>query len=74
LKKSILTATTAAEKAAALTNQMLAFARKQPVKPFCVAVNALISNLAPSSECLGEHGLTLNLDPALEMFGPIVIN
>jgi len=64
LKKSILTATTAAEKAAALTNQMLAFARKQPVKPFCVAVNALISNLAPLlRNALGEHGLTLNLDP-----------
>jgi signal transduction histidine kinase len=63
LKKSILTATTAAEKAAALTNQMLAFARKQPVKPICVAVNELISNLVPLKNALGEHGLTLNLDP-----------
>ena len=66
LKKSILTATTAAEKAAALTNQMLAFARKQPVKPVCVAVNALISNLAPLlRNALGEQGLTLNLDPSV---------
>ena len=63
LKKSILTATTAAEKAAALTHQMLAFARKQPVKPICVAVNELISNLVPLKNGLGEHGLTLNLDP-----------
>jgi len=64
LKKSILTATTAAEKAAALTNQMLAFARKQPAKPICVAVNELISNLTPLlRNALGEHGLTLNLDP-----------
>ncbi len=64
LKKSILTATTAAEKAAALTNQMLAFARKQPVNPICVAVNELISNLTPLlRNALGEHGLTLNLDP-----------
>lgn len=64
LRKSILTATTAAEKAAAFTNQMLAFARKQPIKPICVAVNALISNLAPLlRNALGEHGLTLNFDP-----------
>jgi signal transduction histidine kinase len=63
-KKSILIATGAAERAAALTNQMLAFACKQPFQPTSVAVNELISNLSPLlKNALGEHGLALNLDP-----------
>jgi signal transduction histidine kinase len=66
-KKSILIAIAAAERAATLTNQMLAFARKQPFQPTSVAVNELISNLAPLlKNALGEHGLALNLDPCVE--------
>jgi signal transduction histidine kinase len=65
-KKSILIATAAAERPAALTNQMLAFARKQPFRPTSVAVNELISNLSPLlKNALGEHGLALNLDPCV---------
>ena len=65
LKRSLHTATAAAERAAALTNQMLAFARKQPLKPMSVGVNELVSDLAPLLEnALGEHGtLALDLDP-----------
>jgi len=65
LKKSLQTATTAAEKAAALTNQMLAFARKQPLKPVVVEVNDLVSNLAPLlKNALGDYAtLALKLDP-----------
>lgn len=65
LAKSLRTATLAAEKAAALTNQMLAFARKQPLKPMSVGVNELVSHLAPLlKNVLGEHGaLALDLDP-----------
>jgi signal transduction histidine kinase len=64
LAKSLQTATLAAEKAAALTNQMLAFARKQPLKPMSVGVNELVSNLAPLlKNALGEHAtLALDLD------------
>lgn len=63
LKKPLQTATAAAEKAAALTNQMLAFARKQPLKPMSVEVNELVSDLEPLlRNALGEQGmLVLNL-------------
>jgi signal transduction histidine kinase len=65
LKKSLQIATAAAEKAAALTNQMLAFARKQPLKPMSVGVNELVSELSPLlKNALGEHAaLALDLDP-----------
>ncbi|WOJ88734.1 ATP-binding protein [Methylocapsa polymorpha] len=65
LAKSLQTATLAAEKAAALTNRMLAFARKQPLKPMSVGVNELVSHLAPLlKNALGEHrALVLDLDP-----------
>jgi len=67
LSKSLQTATLAAEKAAALTNRMLAFARKQPLKPMSVGVNELVSHLAPLlKNALGEHGaLVLDLDPGV---------
>ncbi|SFK56184.1 sensor histidine kinase [Methylocapsa palsarum] len=65
LEKSLKIATAAAERAAALTNQMLAFARKQPLRPMSVEVNELIENLAPLvKNILGERGvLRLELDP-----------
>jgi signal transduction histidine kinase len=65
LEKSLKIATAAAERAAALTNQMLAFARKQPLRPASVAVNELIDNLTPLvRNILGERGvLALKLDP-----------
>jgi signal transduction histidine kinase len=65
LKKSLQTATAAAERAAALTNQMLAFARKQPLRPMSLEVNELVSDLAPLlKNALGESGtLALDLDP-----------
>jgi signal transduction histidine kinase len=65
LEKSLKIATAAAERAAALTNQMLAFARKQPLRPMSVAVNELIDNLTPLvRNILGDRGiLALNLDP-----------
>lgn len=65
LKASLQTATVAAEKAAALTNQMLAFAREQPLKPMKIEVNELVSALAPLlKNALGEPiSLALHLDP-----------
>ena len=65
LKKPLQTATAAAEKAAVLTNQMLAFARKQPLKPVIVEVNELVSNLTPLlKNVVGDHAtLVLELDP-----------
>jgi signal transduction histidine kinase len=68
LKKSLQTATVAAEKAAALTNQMLAFAHKQPLEPMIVEVNELVSNLAPPlKNALGDHAtLVLELGPQVE--------
>jgi signal transduction histidine kinase len=65
LKKALQTASAAAERAAALTNRMLAFARKQPLKAMSVGVNELVSNLSPLlKNALGEHGaLALDLDP-----------
>ncbi|WP_084143599.1 sensor histidine kinase [Methylocapsa acidiphila] len=68
LTKSLQTATVAAEKAAALTNQMLAFARKQPLKPMSIGVNRLVSDLGPLLEnALGKKAtLALDLDPRVE--------
>ena len=67
LKKPLQTAITAAEKAAALTDQMLAFARKQPLKPGIVDVNKLVSDLAPLlKNAVGDHAtLVLDLDRQL---------
>lgn len=65
LAKSLQTATAAAEKAAGLTKQMLAFARKQPLKPMIVEINQLVSNLEPllKNALGGQATLTLDLDP-----------
>jgi signal transduction histidine kinase len=65
LKESLQTATVAAEKAAILTKQMLAFARQQPLKPMKIEINELVSALAPLlRNALGETiSLTLQLDP-----------
>jgi signal transduction histidine kinase len=65
LQRSLQTAIAAAEKAASLTNQMLAFARKQPLKPMSIEINELVFNLAPLLEnILGvDSTLVLDLDP-----------
>ena len=48
--------TNAAERAAELTNRLLAFARRQPLEPKAVDVNKLITGLDPMlRRTLGEH-------------------
>jgi signal transduction histidine kinase/CheY-like chemotaxis protein len=57
----------ASGKAARLTGQLLAFARKQPVKTEVVDVNRALDAISDMlGRSLGEHiAVTLNLDPAI---------
>jgi signal transduction histidine kinase len=69
LQKALLLATTATEKAGVLTNQMLAFARKQPLRPTELDLGDLFSELAPLlRNVLGEvRGLKIDVDPGAGM-------
>jgi signal transduction histidine kinase len=69
LQKALLLATSATEKAGVLTNQMLAFARKQPLRPAQLDLNHLLHELAPLlRNILGERrGLEIEVDPGAGM-------
>jgi signal transduction histidine kinase len=56
IRKALEMATAAAEKAAGLVDQMLAFARKQPLKPQSLDLNQLLADLEPLlKNILGER-------------------
>ena len=59
--------TRAAERASALTRQLLGFARQQLVEPRVLDLNAVVTGLAPVLESALDEGveLALALDPAL---------
>src|SRR5439155_947889 len=58
--------TRTAERAAALTRQLLAFSRKQVLQPRPVDLNALVQNVAPIlRRLIGEH-IELIITPAVE--------
>jgi PAS domain S-box-containing protein len=64
---SVRAITTAAERAAALTLQLLAFSRRQPVSPRTVDLNASVRAVEPMlRRLIEEHiGLTFILDPSI---------
>ena len=66
---SVRAITTAAERAAALTLQLLTFSRRQPVSPRTVDLNASVRAVEPMlRRLIEEHiGLTLALDPEIGM-------
>jgi PAS domain S-box-containing protein len=54
----------AADRAAALTNQLLAFSRRQVLQPRVLDLNQIIQELGkPLGRLIGEH-ITINLEPA----------
>ena len=73
VRHAIESAMDGAERAAALTQQLLAFARKQPLRPVAVDVNALVADLSELlKRTLGERiVLDTALDPAV---GPIAVD
>jgi PAS domain S-box-containing protein len=55
-KDSLTGIKTAAERAAALTRQLLAFSRKQPMEPKLIDINGLVSNMEKMlRRLIGEH-------------------
>jgi signal transduction histidine kinase/CheY-like chemotaxis protein len=55
-RKSLTEIRRAAERAAAMVNQLLAFSRRQLMEPSCVSMNDVISNLVTMLErVIGEH-------------------
>ena len=62
----------AAQRGAALTRQLLAFARKQPLEPSLVDINQLVSTLEPLlKRTLGEH-ITVRFAPAQDLWPTLV--
>ncbi len=63
LQEDVLAITQAAQRGAALTRQMLAFARREEIKPQTVSINEILLGIAPLlRRSLGEH-IELVLSP-----------